>query len=640
MTPIQRKRKGGAVGASKVKTVILAAAGLLVTAGVWLQHSQLSQIRGISSASVEHTSVQSVLDHQTPTPTEVSVLPEVCELGTKHTESNPIQWPTHDTTPLKKMGKTVQNNFLGCYNDLTREAVRAPTALPAVYNALKDEAEDVARRTRSGSVVVVWVSEKFMPPQKPGKNVRGETVEASSRGRDNSYYIEKYKAVWTKTFTVNGVTYNAMLADKTALVVCMWERLHMAKYLCRGGAEPAAFVPIHFCLCRHCKDDLTPLPSQDAFPKRLSKNTTKPNNRIKFDFEIYRKTNQKQARKCIEAHSAPWLAPKEDVTFPYEGLHANLPKLLKTQADGNNVVSVFIFNSFWVDHLHNIVHSMVANAAMRNYIVATLDCASLQLCIANRLPCFNAVKYAESEDDMKEGGSGFKKGFNRKVTEELSWIKPRLALKVLSLGYNFLMVDMDMSFWNNPLPDVLKKNVDFSHQCDTPNRFSVNTGFYLLRTDGNAARLFESILMFPPPSISDQNALKLSLKYDHTHGTSNTCLDKWLYNMKCNYKVPSSEHRSDTGQRTFKWKPQQRNRDKFDWYIFHATCLDGAISKINWLRASNAWFLDDLDNVTKASGGYCMTTPTNAVLTGLTTQTKHSPRYPTSLEESFYHERH
>ncbi|KAJ9472491.1 Beta-arabinofuranosyltransferase RAY1 [Diplonema papillatum] len=530
------------------------------------------------------------------------------------------------------------------------EGLRIPLWLPPLWRELTTafDLPSLSSRlsrpdTGGGSVLVVWIPSKFMPPQKPGKNVRGELVEAATKGSNNSYYLEQYQALWATSYTSGDMAYHAQVVSRDALVVCFWERLHINQYNCAAKPDGPR-VAIHFCQCRHCADKFSstvpveknaanpPTPPQAPLARYAARRP--PDASV---FVTVSDPESKRQLQCIDAGTAPWLVRrKHKPAFKYEGLHNDLKRLLEVQADENRVVLVYIFNKFWVDHLHNVVFSMTKHAGFSNFIVATLDCESLELCMKNRLPCLNAERFAEAESDMKVGGAGHKKGFQRKVTEELSWIKPRLALKVMSLGFRFLMADMDMSWWTNPMDNVITRQADFVHQCDTPNKQSINTGFYLLHDNAHTKALFQNILVFPPWRLSDQNALKLAVRYDHTHDASSICLDRWKFNMKCNYKVDKSE-KSVNGVRTFKWKPQQRRRDLFDWHIFHATCLDGAVAKIDWLRASNAWFLDDLDAATHQP--YCLVTD-DLILTNETRTTMHSAKYPTKLDESYLQERH
>ena len=577
----------------------------------------------------------------------------------------PVARPKHDKTVLS-LGARVPGSvpLMQCYGIGGDYVAKVPSFMTKLYRVLFEAngwGYDIAARLRAseGSVLVVWIAEKFMPHQATGKNVRGEEVDAPTRGQNNSYYEKEYSAVFHTTLAEGRTTYHAQVVAREALVVCMWERLHLTLYNCSigtgGGTEPS-FLPVHFCQCRHCSDaTVSTERSTDAqkYPKAGLFSTPKQG-----ALHYVPKALPKPEEGVVNAETAPWLLPRgvSSYQFPYENLYADLKAMLQVQADANGVVTVFIFNKFWIDHLHNIVFSMVKNTGLSNYLVATLDCESLELCLKNRLPCFDAENFAETESDMKEGASGYQKGFQRKVTEELSWIKPRLALKILSLGYRFMMVDMDMSFNKNPMGDVLSKRQDFVHQCDTTGKYSINTGFYLLHNTSRAERLFQNIMVFPPHRLSDQNALKLVTKYDHTHGASSSCLDKWHYNMKCNYKVPKSE-KGTGAKRTFQWKPQQRDRSGFDWYIFHATCLDGAVSKINWLRSSNAWYLDDLDKLTRRP--YVLVCnvhnakphhPSQQTLTdaegtvhrfpNMTRQTLHSARYPTELDPLYLQERH
>ena len=114
---------------------------------------------------------------------------------------------------------------------------------------------------------------------------------------------------------------------------------------------------------------------------------------------------------------------------------------------------------------------------------------------------------------------------------------------------------------------------------------------------------FSDTMTFNPEENSDQTAMRLFGRYDHTFALYNECLNKWLFDMKCNYKVPNSvkrvkvkdENNNMKQIETFEWNIPEREPSKFKWVILHATCLSGAMSKIIWLRTMNAWFLDELE---------------------------------------------
>ena len=109
---------------------------------------------------------------------------------------------------------------------------------------------------------------------------------------------------------------------------------------------------------------------------------------------------------------------------------------------------------------------------MTSFIICTVDYESLVLCKKLRLPCFDASEYAEKEDDDEN----LKKHPElRRVSEAMSWIKPRLAVAVIGRGYVFWMVDLDMSWNSSPIPLMpsARRKLDLIHQCDSPARFLI-----------------------------------------------------------------------------------------------------------------------------------------------------------------------
>jgi hypothetical protein len=342
---------------------------------------------------------------------------------------------------------------------------------------------------------------------------------------------------------------------------------------------------------------------------------------------------------CLSVTCAPWLVTKDVVPrFDHEDLSANLEELLARVADERKNVMVVFFNAAWVDHLYNWVYSMCNRAGQTRprYIVATLDNDSHALCTASRLPCFDAARYAEYEDDPALHTSGH----TRKVTESMSWIKPRLALEVLGLGYGFWMVDLDISWNRSPDGAMPQGGGDtLVHQCDAPSRFSINSGFYLARPRLAPWLFFSNMMTFRPDENSDQTAMRLFARYDHTHGLQTECLHKWAFDMKCNYKVGGSV-RVVQGRETFEWRSFNRNRTKFSWVLLHATCLNGAAAKIKYFRTMNAWFLDDLDASAVNGKQFCWSIAGNATIVQLGAATPHSINYPTETDPIYLEPRH
>jgi hypothetical protein len=482
-------------------------------------------------------------------------------------------------------------------------------------------------------VLVGWVPGRFMPPQKPGRKANGEIMFAPTKGRDPAYYLKEYNASWSAAFTATRQKYDYVfqISHRNAIAVCIRERLHLFKIYCTPSAavEPIA---IHHCPCRHCHES-----SSGRTKGTLASRFPSFSARIRSNFSesVLTVPDEKGhvafSGPCVEALSAPWLVSRDHIPkFPYEGLHQDLDAILRVQADTNRIVFVAFFNKFWIDHLHNFLFSMVRRARLWNVVFATTDREALDLCLTNRLPCFDASAFAEPELDEK--------GHTVKVSEAMSWIKPRLAVEVLTRGYSFFMSDLDLSWNKFPMTEVLNVRVDIAHQCDTANKFSINSGFYLARANPRTIRFFENIMVFRPDENSDQTSMKLFSRYDHTHGASNTCLHKWSFDMKCNYKVDASV-KVVGGIETFEWRPFERDRRKFEWKLLHATCLGGAHAKLLYLRTMNAWFLDELDNITTRE--YCIVDSSGATFTNPpSVRTIHGSKYTTAIDESFLSKRH
>eukprot|EP00758_Cryptobia_borreli_P017620 Tbor_TRINITY_DN6207_c1_g1::TRINITY_DN6207_c1_g1_i1::g.1768::m.1768 len=531
-------------------------------------------------------------------------------------------------------------------------------------------------------------------------------------------------------------TYQMQLMHRNSIAVCIREQLHMRMvYLSvalsesiSGGRAHSAHnnsgidsivLPVYYCTSREDRDEVlsngykAKAPLSVAHPDYISPLSTAGEAivppvkvwpsvaKVEVGDEIYASDSSvedgsgtsdgkrnRSDKPCLRVEAAPWLVPTTDsFTFPYEVQgrkearkahdYSDLDALLRIRADPHGVIMVVFFNKYWIDLLHNFVFSLVNQSKFDNFIVATTDPEALGLCIANRLPCWDAAMYADLEDDplakrnTKENGQMHISGFKRKVTKVVSWVKPRLALAVLQRGYHFLMADLDMSF-NGKLnvSELLAMNRDIVHQCDEFHKDAINSGFYLARSNLRTIRLFHNMMVLTPKETSDQNAMIMFVKYDHTHGVSNTCLDGNIFTSKCYFKI-SRSNKVIKETLTFLWNlPFNGNWKGKNWTLHHAACVIGALRKLIYLRTINAWFLDDLDAYTNTYIGhewvkeqkYCLSFPEG---TGMdngsgardfngsdkmrkkyvkryigTLQTKHSPGYTKEKDSRYLSPRH
>jgi len=86
-------------------------------------------------------------------------------------------------------------------------------------------------------------------------------------------------------------------------------------------------------------------------------------------------------------------------------------------------------------------------------------------------------------------------------------LKPKIVLDSLKCGLDILLVDLDIVFFQNPLPFFTKyRDFDFISQLD-PSGNSVNSGFFLVRNTIGGIRLFEEINKIIPkkPTRNDQD---------------------------------------------------------------------------------------------------------------------------------------
>ncbi|XP_068654949.1 beta-arabinofuranosyltransferase RAY1 [Aristolochia californica] len=170
---------------------------------------------------------------------------------------------------------------------------------------------------------------------------------------------------------------------------------------------------------------------------------------------------------------------KRSLHFPF-----SLESLLQIVADRDkSVVLAVAGNNYrdmlmsWVCRLHHL--------SISNFVVCALDADMYQFSLLQGLPVFmdQLAPNTISFNDCHFGTECF-----QKVTK----VKSRIVLKILKLGYNVLLSDVDVYWFQNPLPylysfgpsvlvvqsDEYKETVPIN----LPRR--LNSGFYFARSDG------------------------------------------------------------------------------------------------------------------------------------------------------------
>jgi hypothetical protein len=99
--------------------------------------------------------------------------------------------------------------------------------------------------------------------------------------------------------------------------------------------------------------------------------------------------------------TAPREFHKRDGSFRWEGLHNDLPSLLKAQAI-NNAIALVVFNHGFAPIALNCIVSLVRFGKAHNYIVAAVGDASVAHCTELRLPCYNATRVVKHKDFKME----------------------------------------------------------------------------------------------------------------------------------------------------------------------------------------------------------------------------------------------
>ncbi|KAJ4787801.1 Nucleotide-diphospho-sugar transferase family protein [Rhynchospora pubera] len=160
-----------------------------------------------------------------------------------------------------------------------------------------------------------------------------------------------------------------------------------------------------------------------------------------------------------------------------------LERILQTVSDENKTVILGISGESYRDMLMSWV-CRLRNLGITNFIVYALDPETYEFSLLQGLPVFMDTKSPKniSFDDCHFGTECF-----QRVTK----VKSRMVLKILKLGYNVLLSDIDVYWFQNPLPylssfgpGVLGAQSDEYNETlpiNLPRR--LNSGFYFAQSD-------------------------------------------------------------------------------------------------------------------------------------------------------------
>ncbi|CAH2066602.1 unnamed protein product [Thlaspi arvense] len=190
----------------------------------------------------------------------------------------------------------------------------------------------------------------------------------------------------------------------------------------------------------------------------------------------------------------------QELKFPYD-----LESLLPLVADKNRTVVLSIAGFSYKDMLMSWV-CRLRRLAVTNFLVCALDDETYQFSILQGLPVF-IDPYAPKNISFNDCH------FGSKCFQRVTKVKSRTVLKILKLGYNVLLSDVDVYWFKNPLPllqsfgpSVLAAQSDEYNATVPLNRpRRLNSGFYFARSDEQTIAAMEKVVKHAATSgLSEQ----------------------------------------------------------------------------------------------------------------------------------------
>lgn len=197
------------------------------------------------------------------------------------------------------------------------------------------------------------------------------------------------------------------------------------------------------------------------------------------------------------------LTPSAELDFPF-----SLESLLPIIADKNNTIVLTVAGYSYKDMLMSWV-CRLQGLSVSNYLVFALDYDTYQFSILQGLPVFIDPTTAPKNISFNDCH------FGTKCFQRVTKVKSRTVLKILELGYNVLLSDVDVYWFRNPLPmlssfgpAVLAAQSDEYNETvpiNLPRR--LNSGFYFARADGPTIAAIRKVVKHGETSgLSEQSS--------------------------------------------------------------------------------------------------------------------------------------
>ncbi|KAL5203199.1 hypothetical protein ABZP36_014151 [Zizania latifolia] len=201
-------------------------------------------------------------------------------------------------------------------------------------------------------------------------------------------------------------------------------------------------------------------------------------------------TNKEQNAPAEEGS----LCRKENSQSATVSLPYSLEMLLQLAADRNRSVVLAVAGASYRDMLMNWV-CRLRHLRVANFVVCALDQETYEFSVLQGLPVFRDPLSPKnvSFDDCHFGTQCF---------QQVTKVKSRIVLKILRLGYNVLLSDVDVYWFHNPVPFLHSLGpATFAAQSDEFNGTGpvnlprrLNSGFYYARSDDATITAMEMIV--------------------------------------------------------------------------------------------------------------------------------------------------
>eukprot|EP00850_Spirogloea_muscicola_P017041 SM000142S00555 [mRNA] locus=s142:267194:271360:- [translate_table: standard] len=282
--------------------------------------------------------------------------------------------------------------------------------------------------------------------------------------------------------------------------------------------------------------------------------------------------------------------PKKD-SFP--GLPHTLPHLLEQVADEDKVVILIGVTYAYRDLLINFV-CRLQTLQVTNYLVVALDVDLYKFAFAQGLPVYY-------DKDVGDGSKTYGDcEFNSACFRSATKLKSRAVLKVLKAGFSVLWSDVDIVWFTNPLPDLMKYGPGvLATQSNEPNHTlasnglrRINSGFYIAISDPKTIKALEAVVADASKSpLSEQPSFYdvLCGKAGELKVGSDGCTNKDGFKVVF---LSSKEYPNGAVGEIWKSKNVLQECQWRGCKILHNNWIKGLDAKIDRLKLNGFWRYD------------------------------------------------